>query len=190
MQALYFRRIPLRDLAIVHQMAGHTAESLDTFLAAVAVDDRLIAQSPSNMAYRFSQAELESSAANLAMKLRRVAEAQRLAGSALPVLKQIAAGADASDVELAIAARNLLETEVRSMRDPKLALSFARKSAQLNGQDSEIQEILAEAYWFNRDRVHALEAIRKSLSLIEQTPTPARQALEKTQQRYRTAELP
>jgi tetratricopeptide (TPR) repeat protein len=189
-QALYFRRIPLRDLAIVNQMAGHTIESLNAFLAAVAVDDRLIAQNPSNPAYRFSQAELESSAANLAMKLGRVGEGQRLAGKALPVLKQIASGADASDVELAIAARHLLETEVRSMREPQLALSFAVKSAQLNGKDSEIQEILGEAYWFNRERVHAVDAIQQSLSLIEQAPTPGRQGLEKTLQRYRTAELP
>ena len=189
-QALYFRTIPLRDLAIVQQMAGHIGQSFNAFLTDVAVLNRLIAQSPSNLTHRFSRAELESSAANLALKLGRPDEARQLAGSALPVLKQIAERPDASEVEMAIAARNLLETEVRPWRDPALALRLATKSAQMNGKDSEIQEILAEAYWFNRDRAHAVQSIQQSLSLIEQAPTPTRRALEKKLQQYQTAALP
>jgi hypothetical protein len=126
----------------------------------------------------------------MAMKLGRTAEAERLANAALPVLKQAAKRPEASAVELAIAARSLLETEVRSLRDPKLALTFAIKSGQMDAKDAEIQEILAEAYWFSGDRAHAVEAIQQSLSLIEQTPTPTRQALEKTLRQYQTAKLP
>ncbi len=190
MQALYFRTIPWRDLAIVHQMAGQKAASLQAFLATIAVMDRLIHQSPSNLGYRFARAELQSSAANLAMKLGRKAEAEKLANAALPVLKQAAERPDASAVELAIAARNLLETEVRSLRDPKLALTFAIKSSQMDAKDAEIQEILAKAYWFNGDRPHAVQSIQQSLALIEQTPTPTRQALEKTLRQYQTVKLP
>jgi eukaryotic-like serine/threonine-protein kinase len=189
-QALYFRTIPWRDLAIVHQLAGHTAASLSAFLTTIAICDQLLAHSPANLGFRFSRAELQSSAANLAMKLGQAAEAEKLANAALPVMKQIAASPDGSDVELAIAARNLLETEVRSLRDPKLALAFAIKSSQMNGKDAEIQEILAEAYWLNGDRAHAVESIQKSLALIEQTPTPTRQKLEKTLRMYQTAKLP
>ena len=92
--------------------------------------------------------------------------------------------AEAGAAGLAIAARSLLETEVRSLRDPKLALAFAIKSSRMNGKDAEIQEILAEAYWLNGDRAHAVEAIQKSLGLIEQTPTPTRQKLERTLRMY------
>ena len=189
-QALFFRIIPWRDLAIVHQMAGHTAASFQSFLGTLAIYDRLIAQSPSNNAFRFARAEQQSSAANLAVKLGRAAEATRLASAAMPVLKQIADGPDAGAVELAIAARCLLETEVRPLRDPKSALAFARRSSQTNPKDGEIQEILAEAYWFNGDRGHAVESIQQSLALIEQTPTPTRQALEKTLRQYQTAKIP
>ena len=189
-QALYFRTIPWRDLAIVHELAGHTAASLASFLGGVAINDRLIAHNPANLAFRFSRAELASSAANNAMRLGHAAEAERLAKSALPVLKQIATSPDASDVELAIAARHLLETEVRSLRDPKLALTLALKSSQMNNKDAEIQEILAEAYWWNADRAHAIESIQKSLAFIEQTPTPTRQNFEKALHRYQTAKLP
>jgi len=189
-QALYFRTIPLRDLAIVHQMAGQTAASLDAFLSVIAIIDRLIAQSPGNLGFRFARAELQSSAANLAMKLGRAPQAERLASASLPVLKQAAERPDASAVELAIAARSLLEAEVRPWRDPNSALAFARKSSQLNGKDAEIQEILAEAYWFNGDRAHAVQSIQQSLALIEQTPTPTRHALEKTLRQYQRAKLP
>jgi tetratricopeptide (TPR) repeat protein len=189
-QALYFRTIPSRNLAIIHGFAGHTAESLTNFLDTAAIYDRLLARSPSNLAFRFGRAEMQSDAANLAMKLGRTAEAEHLANAALPVLKQIAGSPDGSDVELAIAARNLLETEVHSLREPKLALAFARKSSQMNGKEAEIQEILAEAYWFNGDRAHAVESIQKALTLIEQTPTPTRQAYEKTLRTYQTAKLP
>ena len=189
-QALYFRTIPWRDLAIVHELAGHTAASLASFLGAIAFNDRLITHSPANLAFRFSRAELASSAANNAMRLGNTAEAERLAKSALPTLKEIASSPDASDVELAIAARHLLETEVVSLRDPKLALTLALKSSQMNNKDAEIQEILAEAYWMNGDRAHAIESIQKSLALIEQTPTPTRQNFEKALHRYQTAKLP
>jgi hypothetical protein len=120
----------------------------------------------------------------------RSAEAERLAAEALPALKQIAGSPDGSDVELAITARSLLETEVRPLRDPKLVLTFAIKSSQMNGKDAEIEEILAEAYWFNGDRAHAIGSIQKSLTLIEQTPTPTRQNFEKILRRYQTAKLP
>lgn len=189
-QALYFRTIPLRDLAIVHQMAGHTTASLNAFLAGIAVDDLLISRSPSNELYRFSRAELQASAANLAMRLGRDSEARQLAAAGLPVLKQSAEAPGASAVELAIAARSLLETEVRPLRDPESALAFAKKSSELDGKDAEIQQILAEAYWFHGDRLHAIQTIRQSLSLIEPAPTPARIALEKTLHQYQTAKLP
>jgi len=76
------------------------------------------------------------------------------------------------------------------LRDPRSALAFAKRSSQLDGKDAEIQEILAEAYWFNGDRVDAIQSLQRSLSLIENQPTPARQALQKTLHRYQTAKLP
>jgi eukaryotic-like serine/threonine-protein kinase len=189
-QALYFRTIPWRDLAIVHQLAGHTAASLSAFLTTIAICDQLLAHSPANLGFRFSRADLQSSAANLAMKLGQTVEAEKLANAALPVMKQIAGSPDGSDVELAITARNLLEIEVRALRDPKLALAFAVKSSQMNSKDAEIQEILAEAYWLNGDRTHAVESVQKSLALIEQAPTPTRQKLEKTLRLYQAGKLP
>jgi tetratricopeptide (TPR) repeat protein len=188
--ALFFRTIPYRDLAIIHQMAGHAPASLENFLAAIEVFDRLLAQSPANHNYRFARAELQASAGNLCIRLGRLADGQRLAAEAQTSLKETAQSGNANPVELAIAARNLLEVEIRSLRDYRLALQFVQKAAANNGQDSEIQEILGEAYWLNGDRASAIQAVERALSLIEQGPTPARQALEKTRARYRTEKLP
>jgi tetratricopeptide (TPR) repeat protein len=188
--ALFFRTIPYRDLAIVHQMAGHDSASLENFLAAIAVYDRLLAQSPANHNYRFARAELQASAGSLSIRLGRIPEGQRLASEAQPFLKETAQSEAANPVELAIAARCLLECEVRSLRDYKLALEFIQRAAAKDGQDSEIQEILGEAYWMNGAREPAIQAVERALSLIEQGPTPGRQALEKTLARYRGARLP
>ena len=188
-QAFYFRTIPYRDLAIVHQMAGHTALSLQNFQAVIGLYDRLLAQAPANHNFRFARAELQSSAANLSLQLGRAEEGRRLAAESLAFLKETALGKDATPVELAIAARNLMECEVTSLRDYPLALAFIQRSAAADGQDAEIQDILGEAWWRNRDRTHAVEAVEKALSLIEAGPTPARQALEKTLARYHTAPL-
>jgi Flp pilus assembly protein TadD len=73
------------------------------------------------------------------------------------------------------------------MADPKLGLELAKRAAALDPKDSEVQEILGEAYWLNRDRQSAVEAIEQALALIEPAPTPARRALEKTLAQYRGA---
>ncbi|MGA2116899.1 MAG: protein kinase [Bryobacteraceae bacterium] len=185
--ALYFRAIPYRDLGIVSGYAGHPDAKLRYFLIAIEIYDRLMAKNPANQAYRFAQAELQSDAADLSAGVGRSAEALRLAQAGLRTLKEIASGPQASPVELAIAARALLETKVTAMADPKLGLELAKRAAALDPRDSEVQEILGEAYWLNRDRQSAVEAIEQALALIEPAPTPTRRALEKTLAQYRGA---
>ena len=75
------------------------------------------------------------------------------------------------------------------MADAKLGLVLAKRAAALDPKDSEVLEILGEAYWLNGDRASAVQAIEQSLALIEPAPTPARRALEKTLAQYRTAPL-
>jgi hypothetical protein len=99
--ALAFRITPYRNLAIVHQIAGHAAASLENFLGAIAGYDCLVELSPTNRSYRFSHAELQSSAADASVGLGRSAEGRRLAAAAQPVLKEVAQRTDASPVERA-----------------------------------------------------------------------------------------
>jgi len=75
------------------------------------------------------------------------------------------------------------------MADLVNGLEFARRSAAIDPKDSEVQEILGEAYWLNGDRDHAVHALEQSLALIEPAPTPARRELEKTLAHYRVASL-
>jgi eukaryotic-like serine/threonine-protein kinase len=185
--ALYFSTIPYRDLGIVSGLAGHPADKLHYFLVAIGIDDRLRARNPGNQTYRFSQAELQSEAANLSADAGRPDEAVRLARAGVSTLKEIASQPQASPVELAVAARALLETKVPVMADATLGLVLARRAAALDPKDSEVQEILGEAYWLNQDPRSAAQAIEQALSLIEPTPTPARRALEKTLAQYRQA---
>jgi Flp pilus assembly protein TadD len=81
---------------------------------------------------------------------------------------------------------------MRGARGTRLSLAVALvtcANAQA-GDDSEMQEALAEAYWRNGNRDGAIQATEKALSLIEQKPTRAREHLEKTLAVYRTGKLP
>jgi tetratricopeptide (TPR) repeat protein len=188
--ALYFRGVPYRNLGIVSGFAGHPDAKLRYFLIAIGIGDRLRAKDPANQSYRFSQAELQAEAANLQVEARRPEEALRLARAGLSTLKEIAARPQASPVELAVAARGLLESKVPAMTDSELGLSLAKRAAALDPKDSEIQEILGEAYWLNGDRPSAVAALEQALALIETGATPTRRALEKTLARYRGAPVP
>ena len=187
--ALFFRSIPYRDLGIINGYAGHPDAQLRYFLTAIGISDRLLAKNPGNPTYRFGQAELQSDSANLSAAAGHPEEALRLARAGIATLKEIASKPQASPVELAVAARALLETKVPAMADAKLGLDLAKRAAALDPKDSEVQEILGEAYWLTGDRPSAVQAIEQALSLIEPAPTPTRRALEKTLAQYRTAPL-
>jgi non-specific serine/threonine protein kinase/serine/threonine-protein kinase len=189
MGALFFRSIPYRDLGIINGYAGHPDAQLRYFLIAIGIGDRLLAKNPGNPTYGFGQAELQTDSANLSAAAGHPEEALQLARAGISTLKEIASGAQASPVELAVAARALLETKVKAMADARLGLVLAKRAAALDPKDSEVLEILGEAYWLNGDRASAVQAIEQSLALIEPAPTPARRALEKTLAQYRTAPL-
>jgi eukaryotic-like serine/threonine-protein kinase len=185
--ALYFRTIPYRDLGIISGSAGHPDAKLRYFLIVIGIDDRLLARNPANRTYRFGQAELQADAANLSLAAGRTADAMRLARAGITTLREIALQPQAAPVEMAIAARALLETKVPKMADAKVGLVLARRAAALDPRDSEVQEILGEACWLNGDRQAAVQSIEQALALIEPAPTPARKALEKTLARYRSS---
>jgi tetratricopeptide (TPR) repeat protein len=188
-QALYFRSIPYRNLGIISGYAGRNADKLRYFLVAIQIGDQLVAKSPGNQSYRFSQAELQSDAANLSAEAGHSEEAQRLARAGIATLQQIAANPQASPVELAVAARAVLETKVAALVNARLGLDLAKRAAVLDPKDSEVQQILAEAYWLNRDRAEAVRAMEQALALIDPAPTKERRELEKTLAQYRTAPL-
>jgi non-specific serine/threonine protein kinase/serine/threonine-protein kinase len=185
--ALYFRAIPYRDLGIISGYAGDLPAKLKNFLVVIGIDDQLLAKNPANRAYRFSRAEMQADAADLSLGAGHRDEAMRLARDGMAALRALAADPKASPVELAVAARHLLETKVPGMVDITIGLDFAKRSAAIDPKDAEVQEILGEAYWLNGDRDHAVHALEQSLSLIEPAPTPARRELEATLAHYRIA---
>lgn len=189
-QALYFRTTPYRNLGIISGYAGRTADKLRYFLAAIAIGDQLVAKSPGNQSYRLGQAELQVDAASLSADAGHSEEALRLARAGLATLRDTASNPQASPVELAIAARALLETKAAGMANPKLALELARRASALAPEDSEVQQILAEAFWRNGDRDSAVHAMEQALAAIAPTPTAERRELEKTLNQYRSAPRP
>ncbi len=87
MMALSFRTIPYRNLGVISGLAGKSGDQLHYFLQTCQIYDQLLAIHPENEAYRFSQAELRSDAANL-MLPSDPPEATRLAKLAIGTMKE------------------------------------------------------------------------------------------------------
>jgi len=188
-QALYFRMTPYRNLGIVSGYAGRQDDKLRYFLTYIEIGERLVAGNPSNETYRFSLAEMQADAANLSAAAGHAAESLRLARAGLTTLQDLASKPQASGTELAVAARAFLESKVGATVNAKLGLEYAQRAAALDPNDSEVQQILAEACWLNRDRNGAVAAMTKALALIGPSPTKERRELEKSLAEYKTAPL-
>jgi serine/threonine protein kinase len=185
-----------RNLGVIEDYAGHTADALSAYLTAISLFEQMLAASPQNPYYRTTLADLEANAALLSEKLGRRADGLRLARAGIPVLRQTALKPDASASELNLAARFLTEKSLAEFCDAKLGLQFAqRANTAAGGKDYVLLETLGQAYWMNRDREDAMSSIRQAMALIE-TPEPGappsrvRRVFEKTMAGYSSDELP
>ena len=185
-----------RNLAVIEDYAGRTKAALADYKTSASIFRQMLASDPNTPFYRTALADLEANASLLSLKLGRKAEAQELAHEGVPVLKATAMKKDASAGELNLAARFVTERELPEFCDAKLGLELARRAnAASAGKDYVVLETLAQAYWINRDRDRAVQAIEQALTLIEPTPpgrrpTRVRGNYEQTLQNYRAGKLP
>lgn len=185
-----------RNLGVIHDYAGHTAEALSAYRTAISIYEKMLAANPGSSYYRTSLADLQANSALLSVKLGHRAEALRFARAGVPVLKQTALKPDASAAELNLAARFLTQEDLRELCEARLGLELARRAnSSASGKDYVVLETLAQAYWINRDRENAIRSIQQALSLIEVPklggkPSRVRLVFEKTLAGYRSSKLP
>jgi tetratricopeptide (TPR) repeat protein len=185
-----------RNLAVIEDYAGRSKAALADYKTSASIFKQMLASDPNTPFFRTALADLEANASLLSLKLGRAAEAQELAHEGVPVLKATAMKKDASAGELNLAARFVTERELPEFCDARLGLELAqRANAASAGKDYVVLETLAQAYWINRDRDRAVQAIEQALTLIEPTPpgqrpTRVRGNYEQTLQNYRAGKLP
>jgi len=184
-----------RNLGVIEDYADRTVAALAAYKSAISIYEQMLAANGNNPYFRTTLADVQANAALLSLKLGRHAEAEKLIGAGLPVLKQTAMQKDASSSELNLAARFLTKEEFPKFCDARLGLELAQRANKVaEGKDYVVLETLGQAYWINRDRDGAAQSIEQALSLIEaptpgNPPTRVRRVYEETLKSYKTDKL-
>ncbi len=184
-----------RNLGVIQDYAGRTAAALASYNTAISIYGQMLAANGNNPYFRTTLADVEANAALLSLKLGHHAEAEKLIGAGLPVLKQTAMQQDASSSELNLAARFLTKEEFPKFCDAHLGLELAQRANKAaEGKDYVVLETLGQAYWINRDRDDAARSIEQALSLIEapkagEASSRVRRVYETTLKEYTTEKL-
>ena len=112
-------------------------------------------------------------------------EASRLAARGWNSAPASALAQKASVPELVLGASALLDCKVPRYADAPLALILVRRALALNADDIDTLQTAAKAYWMNGDRAQAARTLEHALALVSPTPTPLRQEIDESLQRYR-----
>jgi non-specific serine/threonine protein kinase/serine/threonine-protein kinase len=184
-----------RNLGVIEDYAGRTADALAAYKTAICIYEQMLSANGNNPYFRTTLADVQANAALMSLKLGQHAEAEKLIGAGLPVLKQTAMQKDASASELNLAARFLTKEEFPEFCDAHLGLDLAKRAnTAAAGKDYVVLETLGQAYWINRNRDDAAHSIEQALALIE-APTPGnppsrvRRLYEATLKGYKTDKL-
>jgi tetratricopeptide (TPR) repeat protein len=184
-----------RNLGVIEDYSGRTAEALTAYKTAISIYEQMLAANGNNPYFSTTLADVQANAALLSLKLGHHAEAEKLIGAGLPVLKQTAMQKDASASELNLAARFMTKEEFPEFCDAHLGLELAQQANKAgNGKDYVVLETLGQAYWINRDRQNAVSSIEQALSLIEvpktgSQPSRVRRVFEATLKGYQSDKL-
>ncbi|MCX6627843.1 MAG: hypothetical protein NTW28_09465, partial [Candidatus Solibacter sp.] len=193
MAASYHRTAAYRNLGIVHGYAKEDAASLENYGKSVEILTSLSERDPANANYPLYRAEQQARMGNLLARAGRMEEAERVARAGIGYLTALAARPAAPSSQLQDAARHLMETEVKPLRNYPLALVYAKRANELTkGLDAGTLEYLAEAYWVNGDARGAADTIRQALALLPppaagEKPSRPRKMFQEQLERYQKA---
>ncbi|HEV1285067.1 MAG TPA: hypothetical protein VNU44_07145, partial [Bryobacteraceae bacterium] len=155
-------------------------EALKCFRRAVELLDALIQSDPKNVVNRARLADTLSYIASAEWFTHKPVEARRDARRSLEIAKEIADLPDANHDQIYNYAWLAVTMDPADLRDPKVALPYAKRAAELRG-DALSLHVLAQAYDGVGDHVHAEEAEMKAVAwyapLKPGDPVPVQQKM-------------
>jgi tetratricopeptide (TPR) repeat protein len=155
-------------------------EALKCFRRAVELLDALIQSDPKNVVNRARLADTLSYIASAEWFTHKPVEARRDARRSLEIAKEIADLPDANHDQIYNYTWLAVTMDPADLRDPKLALPYAKRAAELRG-DALSLHVLAQAYDGVGDHVHAEEAEMKAVAwyapLKPGDPVPVQQKM-------------
>ncbi len=124
---------------------------------------------------------------SLYVETDRLEKARPLLEELVAARKRAAAEPDASPRALEECASILIESPIAELRDPKLALEYARRASTLNGETlPQCLQTLARALDANADVEGAIETMKKALALLPKS-APDRAKFEERLKEFETA---
>jgi len=187
-----YRLAVLRRVAgLVNAYAKRWKESAQDFANGIADYDILLQSGP-NAQYRGYRAELRMRMADDLWEANRRPEAEAVARVGLAEFRELASSQDAKFPLLRQAARYLLFTEVKDLRNPKEALEWSERAKSSAGDPFQLHELLAAAYAENHRYREAADMERQAIHDLPpvkpgEAPSRARQANEATLAEYERA---
>lgn len=159
--ALYHTTSPYRSIGIVQGYAGNKPAAAAAFRRVVSIYDLLMAMEPGKEMHRVLRADAQVRLGDL---VATTVEGLRSAEEALAYMVKAAEKPEASDQQLLEAARWLMTTEVKALRDPRKALGFAQRAGRKAGHTGD--EYLALALYQTGDAAGAVVAIDRALAQV------------------------
>jgi hypothetical protein len=185
-------------LAVLRRLMGQNEAyakrwnaSADDFAKGIADYDILLQNGP-NSQYQGYRAELRMRMADDLWEGGRHPEAEAAAKAGLAEFRELTSSPDAKFPVLRQAARYLLFTEVKDLRNPKEALELSERGRSISSDPFQLDELLAAAYSENHRYRAAVESMRKAISELPQpkpgeAPSRARLSSEATLAEYERA---
>jgi hypothetical protein len=165
--------------------------SADEFAKGIADYDILLQSGP-NSQYQGYRAELRMRMADDLWEAGRHPEAEAAAKAGLAEFRELTGSPDAKFPLLRQAARYLLFTEVKDLRNPKEALELSERGQSISSDPFQLYELLAAAYSENHRYREAVDSIRQAIGALPpvkpgEAPSRARLSSEATLAEYERA---
>jgi hypothetical protein len=165
--------------------------SADDFAKGIADYDILLQSGP-NAQYQGYRAELRMRMADDLWEAGRHPEAEAAAKAGLAEFRELTGSPDAKLPVLRQAARYLLFTAVKDLRNPKEALELSERARSSSSDPFQLYELLAAAYAENHRYSEAVDSIRKAIGALPpvkpgEAPSRARLSSEATLAEYERA---
>ena len=162
-----------RDLAVAYDNIGTTLvaqgnlpPALDNFARMLAIREPLAAEDPQNREAHDDVVDSLQEASLAAVRAGRSSDAERYTQRAIAVEKTWAERPNATARDWNDYAVILLNCKPPQLRQPPLALTVARKAAEMSGgRDADILETLAKAFWETGEREQAARVERDAIAV-------------------------
>lgn len=152
---------------------GNNLKALEMYSDSLKIREELFAGDPANVKNRdylitLSEIMVQTFLAVPQITPNQMKEVEKLTALSLSIRKEQADHPAASVESLNGYAWALLTCNPKKMRNPEIALSYAKQAVQKsNEQDANTLDTLAWAYFYTNQRVQAIETEKKASALVE-----------------------